>query len=203
MVAIKVYKPYEQRPAQDGKVKKSKYIFAPAKRTIHPRLRHYQPSYVPMTAAQRNERKNRCDKRRDELKKDMQALNAEFELRCATLSQKYGRKERYFKDMFFQGGTRVLRQQKKVNRYNAWKYVKSHDLRESLNTVQIAKQYGDEYHTLCKKENRHLMHQIIKRYKRLTKGATYKRLKLPTAKRRAQIFAKGTSNMAEIFDSLK
>ncbi|ESK80910.1 hypothetical protein Moror_1327, partial [Moniliophthora roreri MCA 2997] len=129
--------------------------------------------------------------RQKEIKKDMDDLNKEFEVRCAALAKKWKRKEHYVKDMFFQEG----------------KFVKAQNLRESgivgLNTVQIAKWYHKEYQHLKRPENQALLCQIIHKYKKYAKWLAYQRIKLPTARGCAQDFANTASQMTKMLTSTK
>uniref|UniRef100_A0A0W0FUX9 Uncharacterized protein n=1 Tax=Moniliophthora roreri TaxID=221103 RepID=A0A0W0FUX9_MONRR len=137
-----------------------------------------------------------------EIKKDIDDLNKEFEVCCAALAKKWKRKERYVKDMFFQGGVHAVWRQKKINLYNAWKFVKAQDLRESgIVGIQVAKRYHKEYQHLKRPENWALLRQIIYKYKKYAKQLVYQRIKLPTARGHAQDFANTASQMTKMKDS--
>ncbi|KAK1222221.1 hypothetical protein PQX77_014937 [Marasmius sp. AFHP31] len=117
----------------------------------------------------------------------------------ALAASSYRRKEQYFLDLMFQGGVRLSREQKNTNPFNAFKYVKAHDLCEEGVTktlMQITKEYKDKYKKLSKTEKKNL----VSRYKEL------KALKLkgrnPTAKARVADGASTIDNLVRIIEAL-
>ncbi|EEB89385.1 hypothetical protein MPER_12518, partial [Moniliophthora perniciosa FA553] len=184
---------------------KPKYAFAPAQATLRPRLRHYAPTRVPMTQSQRKEKIKEGEKRRNDIKADMKLLYSDLEIRCQALADKYDKKPRYFRDLFFQGGVRLMKSQKKTNKFNAWKHVKSHELRENgttgLNTIEISKKYITEYHAL--KRSKRKMREMLQKYKMLESTLRDKFFKAPTARRRAQDMAHTASSVVKMLDALK
>ena len=49
---------------------------------------------------------------------------------ASELAHRFDKKERYFLDIFFQGGAHLVRKQTKVNAYNAFKFLKAEELRD-------------------------------------------------------------------------
>ncbi|ESK96797.1 hypothetical protein Moror_6669 [Moniliophthora roreri MCA 2997] len=184
---------------------KPKYTFAPAKATIRPRLRHYAPTHVPMTQSQRKEKLEEGKKRCEHIKDDMKLLYSDLEIRCQALADKYDKRPRYFRDLFFQGGVRLMKSQEKTNNFNAWKCVKSHELRESgitgLNTIEISKRFITEYHAL--KRSKRKMREMLRKYQMLASGLRDKFFKAPTARRRAQDMAHTAASVVKMLDALK
>jgi len=50
---------------------------------------------------------------------------------ASELARRFDKKERYFLDIFFQGGAHLVHKQTKVNAYNAFKHLKAEELRDS------------------------------------------------------------------------
>lgn len=51
------------------------------------------------------------------------------------LAQRFNKKPRYFLDIFFQGGARMVNHQSKVNPYNAFKSLKAQELSDSKSSL--------------------------------------------------------------------
>jgi len=49
---------------------------------------------------------------------------------ASELARRFNKKERYFLDIFFQGGAHLIHKQTKVNPYNAFKHLKAEELRD-------------------------------------------------------------------------
>ena len=49
---------------------------------------------------------------------------------ASELARRFDKKERYFLDIFFQGGAHLIHKQTKVNAYNAFKHLKAEELRD-------------------------------------------------------------------------
>ena len=49
---------------------------------------------------------------------------------ASELARRFDKKERYFLDIFFQGGAHLVHKQTKVNAYNAFKHLKAEELRD-------------------------------------------------------------------------
>ena len=49
---------------------------------------------------------------------------------ASELARRFNKKERYFLDIFFQGGAHLIHKQTKVNAYNAFKHLKAEELRD-------------------------------------------------------------------------
>jgi hypothetical protein len=48
------------------------------------------------------------------------------------MAVEFDMKERYFEDLFFQGGVRMVHQQQNLNPYNAFKNAKAEENREGM-----------------------------------------------------------------------
>jgi hypothetical protein len=49
---------------------------------------------------------------------------------AADLANRFDKKERYFLDLFFQAGTHLVHQQKKINPHNAYLHMKAEEMRD-------------------------------------------------------------------------
>ncbi|KAJ7900955.1 hypothetical protein B0H14DRAFT_2330532 [Mycena olivaceomarginata] len=71
------------------------------------------------------------------------------------MAKEFDMKERYFEDLFFQGGARMVHQQKNLNPYNAFKNAKAEENREAgirEDAREIHRNHLDEYLALSKEE---------------------------------------------------
>ncbi|KAJ7815434.1 hypothetical protein B0H14DRAFT_2847772 [Mycena olivaceomarginata] len=97
-------------------------------------------------------------KDRQEARADKQAL-----IDSAELGTRHKLKPQYFLDLFFQGGARMIHQQKKVNPYTAFKAEKAAECRErgeSKKVPELHEEYFDEYKNLTDEEKQ----DIVDRY---------------------------------------
>ena len=103
--------------------------FATIKSASIRRVRH-DPSYrwAPIPAQQQREK-------RDARQEKQQAINdavSEWYLymiaKANDLAERFNKKPRYFLDIFFQGGARMVNHHLKVNAYNTFKTMKAQEL---------------------------------------------------------------------------
>ncbi|KAJ7867128.1 P-loop containing nucleoside triphosphate hydrolase protein [Mycena leptocephala] len=93
------------------------------------RQRQPPKTRAPLTQEERKEKNEASPQRQSEINDAVQSwLNETFEL-AALLAAKFDKKQRYFLDQFFQGGTRMVHQQMETNLYNAFKSEKAAELR--------------------------------------------------------------------------
>lgn len=95
--------------------------------------RHRKPPPVkrpPVPAEQRKEQKERHDQRQQEIDTAVAEWFSYTLGKAEELGQRFNKKPRYFMDLFFQGGVRMVQQRSKTNAYNAFKSTKAGELAE-------------------------------------------------------------------------
>ena len=107
----------------------------PYKKTLRlprSRVRHTVSSKAHLTESQRKERSARSHKRRADIEDAVREWKA-YTLTLATdLGRRFNKKQRYFLDLFFQGGAHLVTKQGKVNAHNAFLAMKAQELRLSM-----------------------------------------------------------------------
>ncbi|KAJ7267849.1 hypothetical protein C8J57DRAFT_1613969 [Mycena rebaudengoi] len=95
-----------------------------------------------------------CAEWRDFTRAKIQQMAVEFDM-----------KERYFEDLFFQGGVRMVHQQQNLNPYNAFKNAKAEENREagiSEDAREIHRNHIEEYEALSQEEKNDLVTNFAK-----------------------------------------
>ena len=82
------------------------------------------------TPAQRTARAERNSQCQTEISNAIDEWTASTLNTASELARRFDKKERYFLDMFFQGGAHLVHKQTKVNAYNAFKHLKAEELRD-------------------------------------------------------------------------
>ncbi|KAJ7732774.1 hypothetical protein DFH07DRAFT_696399, partial [Mycena maculata] len=138
----------------------SRFAMPPTFATIaiesHPKARHgSSKTPAPLTAEKRKENKEKREEKKDGID---QALAAWWESSVALandLSNRYKQKPKYFLEMMFQGGARMVNSQTKINPYNAFRAEKAAECRdngESKDAPTLHHDYFEEYKTLTDAE---------------------------------------------------
>jgi hypothetical protein len=129
------------------------------------------------------------------------------EEKATELAKRFDKKERYFLDIFFQGGARMVNHHKEVSPYNAFKSEKAAELREgmwynykalngthdstvgkALNAPELHREYYDEYAILDDTEKAALI-------QRFTENRDTTKIRRATPKARVQDVANTVRNM--------
>ncbi|KAJ7865581.1 hypothetical protein B0H14DRAFT_2347875 [Mycena olivaceomarginata] len=156
------------------------------------------PPRAPLTHDQRKLKTEESAQRQAEIDAAVQGfLDDAFKL-ANKLAEKYDKKERYFLDLLFQGGARMVHAQDEINPYNAFKKEKAATLREEgtpMNAGKIHKQYYHEYTKLTDDEK-----EALKKRHEQEKDTTPVRRLTPRA--RAQDFANTAHNMEKLLSGL-
>jgi hypothetical protein len=98
----------------------------------NPRVRHTDPKpRAPLTAAEQREKREARAERQDEIDTAVGEWFAYTYAKAEELAQRFKKNQRYFLDVFFQGGAHMIHYQEKVNPYNAFKSEKAAECRES------------------------------------------------------------------------
>ncbi|KAK1233843.1 hypothetical protein PQX77_002982 [Marasmius sp. AFHP31] len=178
----------------------SKKRYGVVKSLLTPRTRRPRClAAVPVPEALRILRRQKAKETREGINKAVKQWENDTRALAASLAKTYRRKKRYFLDLMFQGGVRLSKEQENDNPFNAFKYIKAHDLREEGVTktlMQITKEYKDGYEKLSKTEKKNLVSQYRELKALEVKGRN------PTAKARAADVASAIANLVKIIEAL-
>ena len=83
-----------------------------------------------LTPAQRTARAERNSKLQTEINEAIDEWTKSTLNTASELARRFEKKERYFLDIFFQGGAHLIHKQTKVNAFNAFKHLKAEELRD-------------------------------------------------------------------------
>ncbi|KAJ6568720.1 hypothetical protein B0H19DRAFT_1065529 [Mycena capillaripes] len=124
--------------------------------TSQPYIRHTEPKpRAPLTAEQKSEKREAREKKQEEIDEAVSAWFTSTYAKATELAERFKRDQRYFLDIFFQGGARMVNHQEEINPYNAFKSIKAAECRENgefLNAAAIHRRYYDEYTKLTAEE---------------------------------------------------
>ena len=97
------------------------------------------------TPAQRTARAQRNSQLQTEISNAIDEWTKSTLNTASELARRFDKKERYFLDIFFQGGAHLIHKQTKVNAYNAFKHLKAEELRDGetfLLSIQVITTYS-------------------------------------------------------------
>jgi len=94
------------------------------------RVRHTTSKPAPTTAAQRKEKAKQREDNQEEINAEVTDWFNETMAKASILAAKFNKKPRYFLDMFFHGGARMINAVEEVNPYCAFLSLKSQELRD-------------------------------------------------------------------------
>ncbi|KAJ7432593.1 hypothetical protein B0H11DRAFT_1661415, partial [Mycena galericulata] len=121
-----------------------------------PHIRHTEPKKrAPLTTEQRHENQ---EKRQTKQAAIDAAISNWWDGTMALaddLAARYKQKPKYFLELMFQGGARMVNHQEKINPYNAFKAEKAAECRErgeSKQAPELHDEYFDEYKNLTTDE---------------------------------------------------
>ncbi|KAJ6563495.1 hypothetical protein B0H10DRAFT_1108031 [Mycena sp. CBHHK59/15] len=114
-----------------------------------PHARHTEPNKrAPMGADQKKERKAARDEKQDRIDAIDTKWFADTMALCEKSAEELDLKPKFFHELFFQGGAKMVIHQETVNPYNVFKSEKAAECREngeSKNARQLHADYHDEY----------------------------------------------------------
>ncbi|KAF8954280.1 hypothetical protein BDZ97DRAFT_491743 [Flammula alnicola] len=117
-----------------------------------------------------------------------------------TSSPRFNKKPRYFLNIFFHGGARMVNHHEKINPHNAFISLKAQELRDdgqSMSLLSIQCEYKEEYCALGEDERE----EIVKEYKENMNGT--KHIARPSPRGRIQDFANTVRNIIMLINGLK
>ncbi|KAJ7041290.1 hypothetical protein C8F04DRAFT_947546 [Mycena alexandri] len=148
-----------------------------------PRNRPPTQPRAPLTAAEKKEKKRLSEEQKEAMDEDIAQWHASTRAKAIELGQKYNKTERYFLDIFFQGGARMVHSQEKVNAYNAFKAEKAAELRAEgrvLLATELHEEYFAEYEAMTEEEKK----DLVTRYAGVKAAAPKLRRDTPRARMR-------------------
>ncbi|KAJ7734415.1 hypothetical protein B0H16DRAFT_1327586 [Mycena metata] len=146
-----------------------------------PHMRFTEPKKrAPLGPEQKQERKEAHKSKQDKIDAAVTQWFADTMALADKLAVEFDIKPKYFHEIFFQGGTRMVMHQEKINPYNAFKSEKAAECRErtSINTAQLHVDYIDEYCEMTDKEK----DEMVERWVENKRNNTVLRRATPRAK---------------------
>ncbi|KAJ7062973.1 hypothetical protein B0H15DRAFT_958756 [Mycena belliarum] len=118
----------------------------------HQHVRFTEPKpRAKLTADQEKEKRQEREKRQDEIDEILAKWYTDTMALADDLAVRFKMKPKYFHELMFQGGARMLTHQTKVNPYNAFKAEKAAECRdrgEAKNVADLHNEYFEEYSQL-------------------------------------------------------
>ncbi|KAF9048995.1 hypothetical protein BJ165DRAFT_1311016, partial [Panaeolus papilionaceus] len=115
---------------------------------------------APLTQQQKKEKKAEAGERREELDA---AVNAWFEKaleHADELAERFNKRPRYFLDIFFSSGARMLSQQTKTNPHKVFLHFKSEEARDdgrALGLMKVQQMHQEEYNKMTQEERQEII----------------------------------------------
>ncbi|KAJ6614645.1 hypothetical protein B0H10DRAFT_1694364, partial [Mycena sp. CBHHK59/15] len=106
---------------------------------------------APLTSTQLKEKREKRETRQAEIDAAVDDWRMYTNEKASELAERFDLKPRYFLDVFFQGGAKMVNHQEKVNPYNAFKSEKAAENREqgiSKHVPGLHADHIDEYNSL-------------------------------------------------------
>ncbi|KAJ6540246.1 hypothetical protein B0H10DRAFT_1756905, partial [Mycena sp. CBHHK59/15] len=106
---------------------------------------------APLTSTQLKEKREKRETRQAEIDAAVDDWRMYTNEKASELAERFDLKPRYFLDVFFQGGAKMVNHQEKVNPYNTFKSEKAAENREqgiSKRVPELHADHIDEYNSL-------------------------------------------------------
>ncbi|KAJ7853295.1 hypothetical protein B0H14DRAFT_3450278 [Mycena olivaceomarginata] len=110
---------------------------------------------APLTTEQRKEKRDARQDKQARIDARVRKFFDDTNALANDMAAEFDMKPRYFLDIFFQGGAHLINHQDEINSYNAFKALKSAEVREEglvKNAPQLHRDYYDEYTQLTTAE---------------------------------------------------
>ncbi|KAJ7257568.1 hypothetical protein B0H12DRAFT_1015376 [Mycena haematopus] len=125
---------------------------------IHPTSSHPR---APLTAQEKKEKREKSSADQAAMNAAVAAWVAANEAKAVELGKQFDKTPRYFLDIFYQGGARMVNHHKEINPYNAFKSEKAAERREEgasgLKVQALHEEYKEEYDVLTPEEKKELV----------------------------------------------
>jgi hypothetical protein len=96
------------------------------------RIHHSQGKSVPLTSKQRKEKATQRDENQAAIDAAVEEWFSLTTSKANELAARFNKKPRYFLDIFFHGGARMVHHHEKINPHNAFISLKAQELRDGL-----------------------------------------------------------------------
>ncbi|KAJ6565110.1 hypothetical protein B0H10DRAFT_1759326, partial [Mycena sp. CBHHK59/15] len=100
---------------------------------------------APLTAIQAKEKREKRQTRQAEIDAAVDEWCSQTNEKATELAERFDVKPRFFLDIFFQGGAKMVHHQEKINPYNAFKSEKAAENRELGITKRVPELHTDHY----------------------------------------------------------
>ncbi|KAF7371510.1 hypothetical protein MVEN_00005800 [Mycena venus] len=124
-----------------------------------------RPKAVPLTTAEQSAKREEREERKAYTDTIIQEWRNITYTMAQKLAKKYDRDEKYYLELFFQGGAHMIKHQEVINPYNAFKHEKAAEVREQglkKNAKEIHRDHFGEYKALTVTEKRELVARFQK-----------------------------------------
>ncbi|KAJ6603151.1 hypothetical protein B0H10DRAFT_1957892 [Mycena sp. CBHHK59/15] len=102
---------------------------------------------APLPASQLKEKHEKRETRQAEIDAAVDEWRALTNEKASELAERFDLKPRYFLDLFFQGGAKMVHHQEKINPYNVFKSEKAAEMRE-CKCIRLHTDHFEEYQSL-------------------------------------------------------
>ncbi|KAJ7244252.1 hypothetical protein C8J57DRAFT_1083146 [Mycena rebaudengoi] len=114
--------------------------------TSQPHIRHTDPlPRAPLTSVEKKEKQVERELKQEKIDDAVQEWFTYTYAKATELGEQFGRTQRHFLDIFFQGGARMVHHQENVNPYNAFKSEKAAEAREQGLSKRVGQLHDDHY----------------------------------------------------------
>ncbi|KAF8164963.1 hypothetical protein B0H34DRAFT_687201 [Crassisporium funariophilum] len=164
------------------------------------RVRHTQHKAAPIPAKQRKEKAAVREKNQEAIDEAVDEWFASTMSKANELAAQFNKKPRYFLDIFFHGGARMVHHHEKVNAHNAFVSLKAQELREEgrvMSLVNIQREFQQEYKALGDNERE----ELVQEYKENADSS--KHIPHPSPRGRIQDFSNTVRNLILLINGLK
>ena len=96
------------------------------------RIHHTQSKSAPLTSKQRKEKAAQREENQAAIEAAVEEWFSLTTSKANELAERFNKKPRYFLDIFFHGGARMVHHHEKVNPHNAFMSMKAQELREGM-----------------------------------------------------------------------
>jgi hypothetical protein len=96
------------------------------------RVHHTQQKSAPLTSKQKKEKKVQREENQAAIDEAVDEWFTSTMAKVNELAAQFNKKPRYFLDIFFHGGARMVHHHEKVNPHNAFMSLKAQELREGM-----------------------------------------------------------------------
>ncbi|KAJ7803496.1 hypothetical protein B0H13DRAFT_1671678 [Mycena leptocephala] len=154
---------------------------------------------APLGPEQKQERKDAREKKQARIDAHVNKWFSDTMALAEEMAEEFNMKAKYFHELFFQGGTHMVKHQEVVNPYNAFKSEKAAECRERGETrdaTELHEEYIDEYRALTDAERT----EYVARFE--TNRAQDIKLQRPTPRAKIQDVANIVRNMKLLMTGL-